>query len=134
MGRRIVTTIQRTGPFFEHDPERTFLANAQLMMEGIAREGEADVQAQVMPHSRTRVFESGVVGRTHRLDGLAFRMPTAVVSQTHVYEWKNHRTAPAGAQYRGGKFERKFGFFGRTFRRVRSMRALNVAELLRGLQ
>jgi hypothetical protein len=134
MGRRIATTIKRDGPFFTHDPEKTFSGNLEVMLEAFAKEGEADVRAQVAPHSRHHVFEEGVVGRTHRLDGAPFRQPTAVVSQQHVYDWRVHRSTPAEAQYRGGKFEAKYGVFGRTYRRVRSMRAINAAELLRGLQ
>ena len=134
MGRRIATTISRSGPFFEHDPQATFQRNLELMLEGIAREGESDVRAQVAPYSKTRTFESGVIGRTHRLDGVPFKTPQAVVSEQHVYPWKHHESAPDAAQYRGGRFERKHGVFGRTFRRVSSMRALNQAELLRGLE
>lgn len=134
MKGRIATTISRDGPFFAHDPQATFQENLATMLEAIAREGESDVRAQVAPYSKTHTFESGVIGRTHRLDGAPFKTPQAVVSEQHVYPWKHHKSAPEAAQYRGGRFERKHGVFGRTFRRIRSMKALNAAELMRGLQ
>ena len=126
---RFVTTIRRTGPFFEKDPALTFRQNADRLMAAIAAEGEADVRAQTAQASKTpsTEFLPGVVGRDHRLDGAPFKHPGAVVSQTHVYPWKS-----AGSrQYRGGKFGKPI--FRRTGGRIRSVRKVNQAELLRGI-
>jgi hypothetical protein len=128
---RIVTTIVKTGPFFAHDPALTLRQNADRMMEAIAREGEADVRAQVAAGVRTpsEHFLPGVVGRTHRLDGTPFKIPGAVVSQTHVYPWRS-----AGSRkYRGGKLEARIHAFRRTRSRVSAVRRLNTAELLKGI-
>lgn len=127
---RFVTTIKRTGPFFTHDPAKTFRANADVLMEAIAREGEADVQAQTSAFKHpSGAFREGVQGRTHRLDGAPFKHPGVVVSQTHVYPWKSG----APKQYRGGRAEAVYHMFRRTRGRIRAVNKLNAAELLKGL-
>ena len=127
---RIITTIDKTGPFFTKDPALTFRANVDVLLAAIAAEAEEDVRAQSEPFRDTGAFVAGVRGRTHRLDGAAFKTPTATVSQTHVYPWKN-----AGPrQYRGGKLEASRHMFRRTRSRIRGVNKLNSAELLKGLQ
>ena len=127
---RFITTIDKTGPFFTHDPAKTFRQNIDALLEAIGAEGEADVKAQSEPHRLTGAFVEGVLGRTHRLDGGAFKNPEVVVSQTHIYPWKN-----GGARkYRGGKFEAQYHVFRRTRGRLRGVNKLNSAELLKGLQ
>lgn len=127
---RIKTTVVRTGPFFEHDPAKTFRQNAEVMMEGIAAAGEREAKSLATPYRRTGAFLEGIRGRTHRLDGSPFKDPSAVVSQTHVYPW------PGGApkQYRGGRLESSWHIFRLTRSRVGVVSKLNQAELLKGLQ
>jgi len=124
----MITTIDKTGPFFRSDPVRTFRQNIRTMMDAVAREGESDVRAQLAPHSRTGATVAGVIGRTASLGGKRWAV-SAVVSQTHVYPW------PGGGQkqYRGGKLEAKTHAFRKTASRIRSTRAVNVAELLKGI-
>lgn len=122
-------TFSKTGPFFTKDPEKTLQANARVMMEAMAAAGETEAKSLATPYRVTGDFIGGVVGRTHRLDGMPFKHPGLVVSQTFIYPWKS-----AGArQYRGGKLEAARHIFRVAYSRIRSVRKLNVAELLKGL-
>ena len=127
---RIKTTIDRTGPFFQHDPAKTFRENEDAMMAAVAEAGEREAKIIASPFRVTGAFQEGIRGRDRRLTGAPFTRPTAVVSQTHIYPWKS-----AGVrQYRGGKLEASRHIFRLTSKRVGSVRALNQAELLKGLQ
>lgn len=125
---RTVTTIDLSGPFFKHDPVKRFSQNVIAMLEAYAAEGERDVKAQAQPHSLSGDFADGVVGRVKALGGKQWRA-TAVISQTHVYPWKNG----GPKQYRGGKHEARHGFFRKTRSRLNRSRAVNRAELTKGL-
>lgn len=131
---RVRTTIDKSGPFFTKDPTKSFEQNARRMMDSMAAAAETEARSLAAPwspgHSGSGDFEEGIVGRTHRLDGAPFKHPGMVVSQTHVYPWKN-----AGArQYRGGKLEASRHVFRLTGSRMRGTRKVNVAELLKDLQ
>jgi hypothetical protein len=123
-----VTSIDLTGPFFEKDPALTLRQNIRAMLAAMAAEGEADVRAQAEPKSLTGAFAAGVKGRVDSLTGKPWHL-TAIVSQTHVYRWP--KGGPKG--YRGGKHEKRHGFFKRTGQRLRRSRAVNTAELVKGL-
>jgi hypothetical protein len=56
-----------------------------------------------------------------------------IVSAQHIYPWKSHLSAPANAQYRGGKVEARRHMFRRTAGRLRRAKAINMAELTKGL-
>ena len=141
---RSITTIDITGPFFEASADATFAENLRTMLEAIAAEGQADVRAQMAPHSRSGFTESGVIGRVKAMTGKEW-WQTAVVSQQHTFPWKGHTTEAgdaaaamvgnyrAGAQYRGGKLEAQFHFFRKTAGRLRRSRSVNIAELTKGL-
>ena len=142
---RSITTIDITGPFFEASADATFAENLRTMLEAIAAEGQADVRAQMAPHSRSGFTESGVIGRVKAMTGKEW-WQTAVVSQQHTFPWGDHTTEAgaaaraitkpghaAGEQYRGGKLEAQFHFFRKTAGRLRRSRAVNIAELTKGL-
>jgi hypothetical protein len=128
MARGTTTTIDLTGPFFQYDPVKRYAANVIDMLEAFAEEGESDVRAQASPYSASGAFVEGVRGRVRSLGGKQWKA-TAVISETHVYPW------PGGAskQYRGGKHEAKHGFFRKTKSRLNRSRAVNRAELTKGL-
>lgn len=44
---RMTTTIKKSGPFFRHDPVKTFGQNVEDLMSEFAREGESDVAIQL---------------------------------------------------------------------------------------
>jgi len=126
---RAVTTIDATGPFFQYDPVKRYSQNQIEMLEAFAKEGEQDIQAQVAAAGYGGGhFYEGVVGRVHSLGGKQWKA-TAVISQTHVYPW------PGGGakEYRGGKLESRHGFFRKTKTRLNRSRAVNKAELTKGL-
>lgn len=125
---RAVTTIDLSGPFFESDPRKRLGENIRTMLDALAAEGEADVKAQAASHQRTGSFVKGVQGRTRARSGKRWYL-TAVVSQTHVYAWPNG----GPKQYRGGELEARYGFFRKTKARLNRSRAVNAAELTKGM-
>lgn len=137
VGTKITTTIRRTGPFFEKDPRKTFRQNVRTMMDAVAREGEDDVVAQMKAgdESRAPIAVGGgrvsghVVGRTHSLSGRRWAV-TAVVSVNAAGHSKVVAQSQMAAASRVEKVTRAFR---RTTGRLRKARAINVAELLKGL-
>ena len=127
------TTIDLSGPFFEADPSKRLFANIRIMLEAIAKEGEADVRAQFPvggigdPHPG--LGQSGVIGRVVSLSGKPWRV-TAVISEQHVYPWANG----GQKQYRGGRLEARRHMFRTTKGRISHSRAVNMAELTKGLE
>ena len=126
---RAVTTIDLSGPFFQYDPRKRLGENIRTMLGAVAEEGEQDVQAQVAAAGYAGGnFYEGVVGRVRSVGGRLW-LRTAVISQTHVYPW------PGGGskRYRGGKLEARRGFFRKTKTRLNRSRAINQAELAKGM-
>lgn len=130
------TQIDLTGPFFEYDPVKTLSENVQTMMEAFAREGEAEAKLLAAPHRKSGAFYDGIKGRVRSVAGKHW-LRTAVVSETHVYDWKARGArgfqGRAEAQYRGGKLEAKYHMFRTTATRLRRSRAVNQAELTKGM-
>ena len=125
---RAVTTIDLSGPFFQYDPRKRLGENIERMLAAVAEEGEQDVKAQAASHQVTGTFYGGIRGRVASLAGKHWRR-TAVVSQTAVYPW------PGGGakQYRGGKLEARYHWFRKTKTRLNRSRAVNTAELTKGM-
>lgn len=121
-------TVDLSGPFFRGDPSRTYLANLQRMLKGIAEEGERTIQS-AYPVGPTGDGRRGVRGRVSSLTGRPW-LATAVVSQTHVYPWPSS----GQAQYRGGKTEARHHMFRDTARSLRSSRAILSANLTAGIE
>lgn len=131
------TTITKDGPFFHGDPAKTWRHNAHDLMLAVAREGAADVIGQL------RVGNAG--RRPIRL--LGDHVSDHVVGEL--------RRAPVGPNYRAITFVRNRGFtqaeaislmaaassvesrihaFRKSKGRMARARAINSAELLKGLQ
>ena len=126
---RAVSTIDLSGPFFQYDPRKRLSENIQTMLEAVAEEGEQDVRAQVAAAGYAGGnFYEGVTGRVRSIGGKHW-LRTAVVSQTHVYPWPNG----GQKQYRGGKLEARRGVFRKTKSRLNRSRAVNAAELTKGM-
>lgn len=126
---RLISTIELSGPFFTKDVKKTFQANVRAMLEAMAEEGQTDVQSQFTGHIDTGEGVSGVKGRVHGLSGKPWEQ-TMVISQQHIYPWAHG----GSKQYRGGRLEAKVHMFRRTATRLRKSRAVNVAELTKGLE
>lgn len=131
---RSFTTIDYTGPFFEKDPTKTLRQNVRIMLEAMAREGESDVRAQIP--SKSGDTAAGIHGRVKNLEGKPWAV-TMVVSQQRVFPWKKRGArgfvGRGEAEYRGGKLEAKLHMFRRTSGRLSRSRAVNMAELTKGL-
>ena len=131
------TRIVKTGPFFEHDPGKTFRQNAHEMMAAVAREGAADVRGQLA---------SGNAGR-RPIAELGDHVSDHVVGEL--------RRRPSGPNYTAAVFVANRGFtrreavslmaaasvlegrahaFRKTAGRISRARAVNVDELLKGIK
>lgn len=135
-----ITTIDLSGPFFTHDPRKTFRQNVKVLMDRLAEEGERDVKAKMRSgESRRRELSthiypgrvSGhVIGRTKSLKGKNWEV-TAVVSVNNSRFSKAEGTAlMAGAS----NVERQTKAFRKMTARMRRAKALNTVELLKGLK
>lgn len=133
---RIATTISYKGPFFERDVNKTLAENVRLMMEGIAREGEEDVKAQLEATAANRAPLS-IGGRvSERIEG-------RIHSLANAPWWQNAVISPsrsglgareAIALYAGAsRVEGETGIIKRTTTRLRRAKAVQLAELTRGL-
>ena len=133
----ITTTIDLSGPFFTKDPRRTFLQNVRDLMDVIAREGEADVKAQLRQGEPARAPLSAglsparvsghVRGRVSSLSGRRWAY-TAVVSVNNSGLSKKQGIALMAA---AAVVERRTGAFKRTGTRLR--KAVKRADLTKGL-
>ena len=136
---KITTTIDKSGPFFAHDPAKTFRANIRTMMEAVAAEGEADVSAQMRAtEGGRRPISSGVqpdrvgrnvVGRVTSLSGKKWAV-TAVVSVNNSGFTPRQGIALMAA---ASRVEGQIHAFRKTTSRIKSTRRVNVDELLRGI-
>lgn len=132
---KISSQITFTGPFFTHDPSATFAANVVHMMEGIAQEGERDVRQQLATGEGSRAPLS--VGG--RLSGNVFgrvrgRAPWRRWVAISPYE-PSHSAEEAIAIYAAAaRVESETHAFRHTATALRKARAVNAAELLRGIE
>lgn len=138
MGTKITTTIDRSGPFFQRDPTRTFRQNVRVLMDKVAEAGEADVKAQLRQGEGGRKKLRGitpprvsghVVGRTRNLRGKRWAV-TAVVSVNNSGLSKRQGVSLMAAS---AMLEGRLHAFRRTTNRVRRARSVNVDELLKGI-
>jgi hypothetical protein len=143
MPSRFITTIDKTGPFFTKDPAKTFRQNARSMMRAIALEGQTDVIAQLLVSQSGRA-EISVASVTPRRVAahVAASVPYTpgqtkagtIISHVYVpnfgYSPKEGRSLMAAYS----EVERETGAFKRTTGRLRRAKAINRAELLKGLE
>ena len=134
---RTGSQISLSGPFFERDPRKTFRQNARVMMQRIEEEGEGDVRQQMeagesgraeISHDMGRVSQH-VVGRVVSLTGKPWQV-TAVISVN------NSGFSPAegiALMAAASRVESETHAFRRTTNRLRRARAVNAAELLKGI-
>lgn len=138
MGTKITTTIDTSGPFFAKDPAKTFRQNVRVLMDAVAAEGEADVRAQITAGNSGRkpIAELGqdhvsahVIGRTSNLRGRRWAVTAVVSVNNSGFSPKEGISLMAAAS----SVESQTHAFRRTTGRIRRARALNQAELLKGL-
>ncbi len=135
-----VTTIDLSGPFFEKDPRKTFRQNVRTMLDAMAAEGEADVRAQLgvigsatlpgLVRGYTTSIRtgrhwvlSGAVGHvTSRLDKTAATRANAILYGRR----KGNHGVTVGVEGRAHPYRK-------TKNRLNRSRAVNVAELTKGM-
>jgi len=124
-----------SGPFFEKDPRKTFRQNVRLMMEKLAAEAQADVQAEMGSRSGSMPNWTGwsqehVKGRVVSVGGKAWAVSLVVSEGTQgMTRSEAVRTLAAGSSVEG-----RFHVFRHAATRLRSMRALLNADLTKGLE
>lgn len=134
---KIAQTITLDGPFFTKDPAKTFRQNVRVLMDAIAAEGEEDVRAQLRQGqgSRAPIFalndrvSDHAIGRTRSLTGRRWAV-SAVISVNNSGFTKKEGTSLMAA---ASSVEQRTRAFKRTTSRLRRAKAINSAELLRGL-
>lgn len=132
----IAQTIDLSGPFFTHDPRKTFRKNVRELMAHVAEEMEADVKAQLQQGEGSRKplrdirperVSGHVRGRTVSLRGKPWAV-TAVVSVNNSgfsrAQGKRLMAAAASLERRGHAFRR-------TASRIR--KAIKSVDLTKGL-
>lgn len=140
---RTQSMIDVSGPFFTRDPELTFRQNVRVLMAAIASEGAEDVRQQLRQgesgraeiSARTAFGSMGrvshhIVGRVHNLRGRPWAV-TAVVSVNNSRWTKQQGIALMAA---ASELEGRLHAFRKTTNRLRRGRAVNRAELLKGLK
>lgn len=65
--RQLAVTYE--GPFFSHQPGRTFRQNIRAFMDRVAEVGEADVKSRLTGSAEAESTAPHVVGRTRALSG-----------------------------------------------------------------
>lgn len=140
MAGRFTTTITKEGPFFRNSPVLTFRQNVRKMMAAVAAEGAADVVGQMQVGESGRVpisrgiqparVSGHVVGRVAGISG----KPWAVTAKVSALGAGLSRTDAIALHAAAATIERRDHPFRRTAGRLRRSRAVNQAELLKGLQ
>lgn len=128
------TTAKATGPFFDHDPARTFRQNARDMMEAVAREGVKDVTGR-MAGQRDPVSIGGgrVADRVIGFVDYRGRKPDSITAVVLVKRAGLPRAAAIALAAAGSEVESRTHAFRRTSGDIRRARAINQAELLKGI-
>lgn len=135
---RTSSRITATGPFFERDPRLTFRQNVRVMMDRLAEEGAEDVRRQLVAGQGSRRplgmnlgrVSWHVVGRTSSLVGRRWALNAVVSVQNEGFTKVQAVKLMAAASYLEGTTHA----FRRTTGRLRRAKAVNAAELLKGLR
>jgi hypothetical protein len=130
--------ISLKGPFFTKDPKKTFRQNVRVMMDALAREGEADARARMRVGENRREpiralgdrVSDHVKGRTSSLSAKRWQVTATVSVSNREFSGAQGISLMAAAS----RVEAQTHAMRRTTARLRSSRAVNQAELLKGLQ
>lgn len=139
MATRLYTTIDTTGPFFSKDPAKTFRSNARSMMRALAIEGQVDIRQQLMTGNASRqpVRQLGDHVSDHVSAGVPYTpaKSTTGVIKVNVYVPNFGYTKKQGQSLMAAysRVEKQTHAFRRTTARLRKAKAINTAELLKGL-
>lgn len=139
MARKYATTIDTSGPFFRGNPVLTFRQNVKVLMDAVAKEAEADIVAQLRVGQAARYPLGGgirpgrvsahVKGRTKNLSGKRWAVTAVASVNNSGFTQKQAIKLMAAASW----LESQGHAFRRTAGRIRRSRAVNTAELTKGL-
>jgi hypothetical protein len=137
MPRRIATSITYSGPFFTNDPAKTFGGTVRVMLKRMAEEGEADVQTQLRATDGARQpiaslgdhVSDHVIGRVVSMKGKQWFYNARISVNNSGFSKVEGTSLMAAA----ANVERQTHAFRRTATRLRKSRAINKAELLKGI-
>ncbi len=135
---RSTVNVDLSGPFFQHDPSKTFFQNVRKMMEGIAEEGAKAATEGLLTGSDSRapVYATGdrvgdhVVGRVHSVTGKDWVAAAVVGVSNEGMDAVTSRSLMAAASY----VERRTAAIRRTTRQLNAARAVLRANLTAGLE
>lgn len=139
----LYTTIDTTGPFFKHDPGKTFRANARSMLRQMGLEGETDIKQQLRAGQSSRAVISNAVNpdrvAAHVTTGIPFsptgknKLNGAIQVNVYVPNFGYTKAEGTALMASYSRVERETHAFARTTRRLRASRAVNTAELLKDI-
>lgn len=136
---KITTSIDMSGPFFEGDPTKKLHQNLDALKEAMAREGAEDVRTQLRATQGTRApvrrlapthVSDHIIGRTRSLAGKRWVVTAVVGVNNSGFTPKQGKSLMAAARV----VEARTHVFRRTTGRLRRLRAINRAELSKGLE
>ena len=130
------TTITTKGPFFKGDPAKKLADNIHTMMLAIAEEGAKDVRGQLRMGTAGRDPVSNLGGRVaDRLVGELRRYPRGDAYTARVFVRNRGLSRQQGISLMAAAsfLESTIHAFRKTRGRILRARAVNAAELLKGL-
>lgn len=139
MAAKIATSLDLSGPFFRVDPRKTFRANARAMLQAIAEEAAKDIQTQMQAGEAGRAFIRVGGGRVSaQVQGYASGVRSgnkwALTSRVHILNSGLSKSRAISLHAAAARIEARSHPFRRTAGRMRRAKAINRAELLKGLQ
>ena len=133
---RYRSSIALDGPFFRNDPGKTFRQNARAMMEAVAKEGAKDVTGRMgNGRSRAPVSIGGGTVADRVVPLVAFNGQLGDVTAVVLVATKGlSRREAIAVRAAGSEVETQTHAFRQMTTRMRRARAINQAELLKGIQ
>lgn len=135
----LYTTIDSSGPFFTSNPGKTFRANARSMMRALAIEAQVDIAQQLRAGDPGRQEISILGGHVSSrvTAGVPFTPAKAqsgrIFVNVYVPNFNLSKKEGQALMAAYSRVARSTGAFKRTAGRIRKAKAINVAELLRGI-
>lgn len=128
-----------SGPFFAHDPAKTFRQNARVMLKAIADEAAADIAVQFRSGSEGRAEIAVGGGRVASevegyVRGVRSGRPWALTARVHIKNTGLTKARAVSLHAAGSRLEGRIHAFRKTTSAMRRAKAINRAELLKGIQ
>jgi hypothetical protein len=127
--------VKMTGPFFRHDPEKTFRSNASVMLHGIVDTGKSDVIMEMRSGQgkRAPIRLLGDRVADHVEAGMKANQPRLPTASVYVRNEGFSRREGKSLMAAASKVESRTHAFRKVAGRLRRARGVNWAELLKGI-